>query len=110
MAKVSKSPWLLHCQAVPQAVPAAADPADTLSHIRILFIIPFLYQLLQSSVDKPDTRDNTDYGFILQHQIQMHRFRENRMLRTERYNTSLCHNFYSLSLNGAVWSIRYSLF
>ena len=40
---------------------------------------------------------------------QMHRLREHRMLWTERYNTSLCHIPYSLSLNGTVWSIRYSL-
>ena len=100
---------LLYGQTVSKAVSAAADPADSLRDIGVLFEISFIYQLLQPSVDESDARDHTDHRLILQHQIQMHRLREHRMLGTERYNTSLCHIPYSLSLNGAVWSIRYSL-
>src|SRR5699024_2938062 len=83
---------LFHCFAVTQSVAAAADAADTLRDIDILFKISFFNQFLKSSMDKSNTRDSPNYRLILKYQIQMDRFRKHRMLRTEWYDTSLCHD------------------
>ena len=74
----------LNRHTVAKSVTAAADAADPLSYITILFKISLLYKFLKSSVDISDTGNRLYHSLILQYQIQMNRLRQYRMLRTKR--------------------------
>ena len=73
------------------------DAAGALRNQNKFLKISLIYKLLQSPVNKADGRHRVDDLFILQHQIQVNRLRQNRVLRAKRNNTDffyriICHN------------------
>ena len=76
---------------VSPAVTEGADAADAFCHIDELLEISFFHQFFKSSVDIADGRHCPDHCFIFQFQIQMNRFREDRMLGSEGDCRYFCH-------------------
>ena len=77
--------------AVTPAMAEGTDTADTFRYIYIFLEAPLLHQLFQSPVYVTNGRNCFYHLFVLQLQIQMDRFRQNRMLGTERYYCTFTH-------------------
>ena len=80
---------------IAQSVAERTDTAGTLDDIQIFLKIPVRGKSLKSSVNEADVWDRFNNSLILNHKIQMNRFRQHRMLRSERNYTSLSHQFAS---------------
>ena len=96
-----------------QAVTERADAAGPLNNILIIVEISLFCKHFKSSVHKSHRRNCLNNLFILKHKVDVYRLRQNRMLRTKRYNRLNSH--YSLSsflitlicfLKGVSFSIR----
>ena len=61
----------------------AADPADPFGDIDELLVIFLLHQLFQPAVNEPDRRPGFDDLLVLNHQVEMNGFGQNRVLRTK---------------------------
>ena len=84
----------------------AADAAHPFRDVDIFLVILGLDQFFQSAVDKADAGHRLDHHLILQNQVQMHRFRQDGMLRPK--STILCFAIPShpLCLNGVSSAMR----
>jgi hypothetical protein len=71
----------------------AADTADALSDINVLNIVLLLNEPFQSAVNEADGRNGLDYFFVFDHQIDMNRLRKYRVLRAERNDCAVTHDY-----------------
>ncbi len=62
----------------------AADAANPLGDVDELDVILLLDQFLQPPMDKANGRARLDHFLIFNHQVEMDRLRQNRMLRAKR--------------------------
>ena len=76
---------------ITHGVPECADAAYTLRHVDKLVVVACLDKLLKASMDKPDLGYCLDNSFVLDHEIEMQRFGQHRMLGAERDDGRLSH-------------------
>ena len=69
--------------AIGLAVDEAADAADALGDIDELDVVLLLDQLLQAAMDEADGRARLDDLFVFDHQVEVDRLRQHRVLRAE---------------------------
>ena len=80
--------------AVGLAVNKTADAANPFRHVDELKVILLLHQLLQAAMDESDRGPGLDHFFVLDHQVQVDRFRQDRVLRSKGYY-SPCHQLFA---------------
>ncbi len=69
-----------------QGVDAGADAADALDDVDHLVVVAQGGQRLQPAVHVAELGDGFDHGFVFHDELEMDRFRQNRMLRSEGDN------------------------
>ena len=77
------------------AVAHGADAADALGDVAKLMHVALFGKLLKSAVHKTDLRNCLDNAVVLEHQVQVERLGQHRMLRAKRNNGALCHGPYA---------------
>ena len=68
-----------------------ADAADSLDDVDELVVVARLDELLKASVHEADLRDGLDDLLVLDHEVQMERLRQHRVLRAERDDGRFSH-------------------
>ena len=76
---------------------ARADAADALGDVAKLMHIALFGELLEPAVHKADLRNCLDDAVVLDHQVQMKRLGQHRVLRAKRNNGAMCHGPYASS-------------
>ena len=77
------------------AVAHGADAADALGDVAKLVHVTLFGELLESAVHKADLRNCLDDAVVLDHQVQMKRLGQHRVLRAKRNNGAMCHGPYA---------------
>ena len=77
------------------AVAHGADAADALGDVAKLVHIALFGELLESAVHKTDLRNCLENAVVLDHQVQMKRLGQHRVLRAKRNNGATCHGPYA---------------
>ena len=77
------------------AVAHGADAADALGDVAKLMHVALFGELLEPAVHKADLRNCLDDAVILDHQVQMKRLGQHRVLRAKRNNGAMCHGPYA---------------
>ena len=72
-----------------------ADAADALGDVAKLVHIALFGELLESAVHKADLRNCLDDAVVLEHQVQVKRLGQHRVLRAKRNNGAMCHGPYA---------------
>ena len=77
------------------AVAHGADAADALGDVAKLMHVALFGELLEPAVHKADLRNCLDDAVVLDHQVQMKRLGQHRVLRAKRNNGAMCHGPYA---------------
>ena len=72
-----------------------ADAADALGDVAKLMHVALFGELLESAVHKADLRNCLENAVVLDHQVQMKRLGQHRVLRAKRNNGAMCHGPYA---------------
>ena len=67
-----------------QGVDAGADAADAFHDVDHLVVVAERGERFKSAVDVAELGQGFDHGFVVHDKLEMDRFRQNRMLRSER--------------------------
>ena len=77
------------------AVTHGANAADALGDVAKLVHIALFGELLKAAVHKANLRNCLDNAVVLDHQVQVKRLGQHRVLRTKRNNGAVCHGPYA---------------
>ncbi len=77
------------------AMAHGANAPDALGDVAKLVHIALFGKLLESAVHKADLRNCLDDAIVLDHQVQMKRLGQHRVLRAKRNNGAMCHGPYA---------------
>ena len=77
------------------AMAHGADAADALGDVAELMHIALFGEFLESAVYKADLWNCFDDAVVLDHQVQMKRLGQHRVLRAKRNNGAMCHGPYA---------------
>ena len=73
------------------AVTERTNAADALRNVNVLMDIARLDELFETTMDESDLRKNIDDRFVFNHEVEMDRLRQNRMLGSEWNDLCFCH-------------------
>ena len=79
------------------AVAHGANAADALGDVAKLMHVALFGELLEPAVHKADLWNCLDNAVVLDHQVQMKRLGQHRVLRAKRNNGAMCHGPYASS-------------
>ena len=77
------------------AVTHGANAAYALGDVAKLVHVTLFGELLESAVHKADLRNCLDNAVVLEHQVQVKRLGQHRVLRAKRNNGAMCHGPYA---------------
>ena len=75
----------------------SANAADALGDVAKLMHVALFGELLEPAVHKADLRNCLDDAVVLDHQVQMKRLGQHRVLRAKRNDGAMCHGPYASS-------------
>lgn len=73
------------------AMTERTNAADALRNVDVLMDIARLDELFETTMDESDLRKNIDDRFVFNHEVEMDRLRQNRMLGSEWYDLCFRH-------------------
>ena len=75
-----------------------ADTADPFGDVDIFGILPLFHEFFKAPVDVPDRGDDIDDHLVFQDEVEVDRFRQNRVLGPERDDYLFRHGLSSFTV------------